>query len=144
MAAKPSVEEWTPSDVAEWLKESKLGGLAQTFLANQINGQSLLELTDLDLADTLQIASLGKRKNVLRAIMQLKVKIARGNTSSLSGKIQSERSNNFEKLRVPRSAGMVSLHSSADSHSDAQSHSSFLINRKLSKTYAATKKLQLF
>jgi hypothetical protein len=49
----------------------------------------LLELTELELAETLRVSSLGRRKNVLKAVMQLKAVMARSRNDGHSVLIMS-------------------------------------------------------
>jgi class 3 adenylate cyclase len=56
--------------IADWLRKLGLGQYAQRFAENDINFSILPDLTDQDLKD-LGVASLGHRRQLLRAIAQL-------------------------------------------------------------------------
>src|ERR1700745_4506457 len=56
--------------IADWLQKLGLGKYAQSFAENDINFSILPDLTDQDLKD-LGVASLGHRRQLLRAIAQL-------------------------------------------------------------------------
>jgi hypothetical protein len=49
----------------------------EIFSQHQITGARLLELTDVELQQNLKITSLGKRRNILKALTYLKAQIAR-------------------------------------------------------------------
>ena len=57
---------------AEWLKQLGLGQYAQRFAENDISFAILPDLTDHDL-EKIGVASLGHRRQLLRAIAELKV-----------------------------------------------------------------------
>ena len=57
--------------VADWLQRLGLGQYAQRFVENDINFSILPDLTDQDLKE-LGVASLGHRRQLLRAIAQLR------------------------------------------------------------------------
>jgi hypothetical protein len=57
--------------VTEWLQKLGLGQYAQRFAENDISFSILLDLTDQDLKE-LGVASLGHRRQLLRAMMELK------------------------------------------------------------------------
>ena len=73
---KGEINEWTIDDVAKWLEASGLAAnapyLTDAFLQGKVDGIVLLALTDEDLQDKFKIKSLGKRKNILRAVNYLK------------------------------------------------------------------------
>jgi len=56
--------------IADWLQNLGLGQYAQRFVENDINFSILPDLTDQDLKE-LGVASLGHRRQLLRAIAQL-------------------------------------------------------------------------
>jgi SAM domain (Sterile alpha motif) len=56
--------------IADWLRKLGLGQYTQCFAENDINFSILPDLTDQDLKD-LGVASLGHRRQLLRAIAQL-------------------------------------------------------------------------
>jgi hypothetical protein len=59
-------------EIADWLQKLALGQYAQRFAANDINFFAILpDLTDQDLKE-LGVASLGHRRQLLRAITELK------------------------------------------------------------------------
>jgi len=111
-----------------------------------VTGQMLLELTELELAETLRISSLGKRKNVLKAVMQLKAIMARTKNGGESILI-SNRSllQPPVRTRVKSQGGLASFNSGDFQKSDMLANqSSFLLNRSMNKTFTASKKLQIF
>ena len=57
--------------IADWLREIGLEQYAQRFAENDIDFRILPDLTDQDLEKT-GVASLGHRRNLLRAITELK------------------------------------------------------------------------
>ena len=57
--------------IADWLQKLGLGQYAQRFAENDINFAVLPDLTDQDLKE-LGVASLGHRRQLLRAITELK------------------------------------------------------------------------
>ena len=57
--------------VADWLEKLGLGQYAQRFAENDINFSILSDLTDQDLKE-LGVTSLGHRRQLLRAITELK------------------------------------------------------------------------
>ena len=57
--------------IADWLQKLGLGQYAQRFAENDINFAILSDLTDQDLKE-LGVASLGHRRQLLRAIAELK------------------------------------------------------------------------
>jgi len=63
--------KWSASDVFEWIKsESKIATYADQLLSEEVDGNSLLLLTNEDL-HSIGI-NIGGRKKILRAILQLK------------------------------------------------------------------------
>lgn len=48
-----NVREWTPDDVARWLRGISLGQYAEAFLEGAVDGDFLLELRPEDLRDVL-------------------------------------------------------------------------------------------
>src|SRR4249919_2539691 len=58
--------------VADWLKKLDLGQYAQRFAENDISFVILSDLTDRDL-EKIGVASLGRRRLLLRAIAELKI-----------------------------------------------------------------------
>jgi SAM domain (Sterile alpha motif) len=57
--------------IADWLQTLGLGRYAQRFAENDISFSILPDLTDQDLKE-LGVASLGHRRQLLRAIIELK------------------------------------------------------------------------
>jgi hypothetical protein len=57
--------------IADWLQKLGLGQYAQRFAENDISYSILTDLTDQDL-EKIGVASLGHRRQVLRAIAELK------------------------------------------------------------------------
>lgn len=53
--SKLLASDWSEADVSEWLVEEGLGGLVDTFRANNIDGTELLSLTKETLASELLI-----------------------------------------------------------------------------------------
>ncbi|XP_047436473.1 WD repeat, SAM and U-box domain-containing protein 1 [Mugil cephalus] len=66
------VGDWSEADVSEWLAEEGLGGLVDTFKANNIDGTELLGLTKETLASELHVESVGLRSKLLRKVAELK------------------------------------------------------------------------
>jgi len=66
------IDNWTVSDVEDWLKHLGLGEYAEQFKANHITGANLLDLTDAELKQEFKITSLGHRKDIRKSIDQLK------------------------------------------------------------------------
>eukprot|EP00980_Cylindrotheca_fusiformis_P010869 scaffold2466_cov120-Cylindrotheca_fusiformis.AAC.5 len=56
-------QEWTPQDVAEYLKDSNLGAYSEAFLKHKISGRLLHLLTDSDLKD-MGISIVGDRLRI--------------------------------------------------------------------------------
>lgn len=73
---KGEIDGWTVGDVSQWLEASGLvrnaPGLQEDFMKEKVDGTFLLGLTDEDLQDKFKIKSLGRRKNILRAVNYLK------------------------------------------------------------------------
>ena len=73
---RPNISAWTKQDVQEWIVKSNLECLNEVkvpFNKNGINGAMLLALTESDLKkECFSVESLGKRKNIIRAIAKLK------------------------------------------------------------------------
>lgn len=65
-------EQWTGSDVIEWLKFIGLEQYASSFQNLKIDGYLILELTEEDLEGELQVNSRLHRKKILKAIDELK------------------------------------------------------------------------
>ncbi|KAJ3139350.1 hypothetical protein HDU90_000716 [Geranomyces variabilis] len=67
-------QDWSAAEVAAWLVRAGFGqDLAETFKDNDIDGAILLDdLTENDLQTSLNVASLGKRRKLLRAIQHLR------------------------------------------------------------------------
>lgn len=65
-------KEWSVEETKEWLEEQGFGRYATTFGENDIDGELLLQLTNDDLRDELQILSFGDRKKLEILILQLK------------------------------------------------------------------------
>ena len=78
---KGEINEWTVADVSKWLEASGLVSnaphLQDAFVQGKVDGILLLSLTDEDLQDKFKIKSLGKRKNILRAVNYLKAQSTR-------------------------------------------------------------------
>lgn len=80
LQTSPVVEAWEVSDVSKWLRATDLADIPKVqeiFSQHQITGARLLELTDVELQQNLKINSLGKRRNILKALTYLKAQIAR-------------------------------------------------------------------
>ena len=88
--------------VADWLQKLGLGQYAQPFAENDISFSILLDLTDQDLKE-LGVASLGHRRQLLRAIAEMKgveivaPKLINENVSTVAPQETAER---FVGLRV--------------------------------------------
>lgn len=64
--SKDDVKKWSSDDVARWAKEHlSLDNAAEAFQANEVDGETLLELSKEDLKE-IGISSLGHYKKVLR------------------------------------------------------------------------------
>lgn len=69
---RPDALDWSVQKVADWLGICGLAEYSETFITEQIDGQSLLELTNDHLKNDLHIPKLGHRLTILRAINELK------------------------------------------------------------------------
>lgn len=65
------MEFWSVSDVSEWLSSAQLYQYAAAFIANEISGLILLDIT-LDDLDYMGISILGHRKIILKSIEDLR------------------------------------------------------------------------
>merc|ERR1719193_2312975 len=68
--SKPLVE-WNVEDTLRWLKDKKLSQYCQAFKENDMDGQNMLELNEIDLRD-LGIRSIGHRKTFMRNLSEAK------------------------------------------------------------------------
>ena len=78
---QPEISQWSTTDVLNWIDRSglnKIKGVKETFEDNNVNGQQLLTLTEEELKwNNFNITSLGRRKNIIRAINFLKANACR-------------------------------------------------------------------
>ena len=66
------VSDWTVEDVATWLKANpQFDAYASRFESNEIDGYSLLSLTEEDMVETLGMVQEGERDQLKRAIKKL-------------------------------------------------------------------------
>lgn len=77
-------------NVSQWLEDLELGGYTDAFVANGIDGDLLLELTNEDLKD-LGVARLAERKRLLRAIDALKASLDETEGSEPADRRRAER-----------------------------------------------------
>lgn len=70
LPAKP--KDWSVGETMEWLGQQGLARYAATFADNNIDGELLLQLSNNDLRDELQILSFGDRRKLELLIQQLK------------------------------------------------------------------------
>ena len=86
--SKNDVNAWSIDDVTRWLEAAGLtknsADLQEAFIKQKVDGVLLLALTDEDLSKQFKIKSLGKRKNIVRAINYLKAQNTRAQNSSSS------------------------------------------------------------
>merc|ERR1719193_2905940 len=68
--SKPLVE-WNVEDTLRWLKDKKLSQYCTAFKENDMDGQNMLELNEIDLRD-LGIRSIGHRKTFMRNLTEAK------------------------------------------------------------------------
>eukprot|EP01016_Furgasonia_blochmanni_P029901 TRINITY_DN3127_c0_g1_i1.p1 TRINITY_DN3127_c0_g1~~TRINITY_DN3127_c0_g1_i1.p1 ORF type:complete len:881 (+),score=200.72 TRINITY_DN3127_c0_g1_i1:144-2786(+) len=66
------IKEWTSEDVCEWLHHVNLSEYCENFANNHITGKNLLDLSDNDLKNELQITSIGHRKDFKKGVEYLK------------------------------------------------------------------------
>lgn len=75
------IDVWTEQDVQLWLDKCGLNlieELQETFTANKVDGKKLLSLKEKELKEpSFSIESLGRRKNIIRAINSLKASTCR-------------------------------------------------------------------
>ncbi|KAJ3175381.1 hypothetical protein HDU87_006201 [Geranomyces variabilis] len=103
-------QDWSAADVAAWLVRAGFGqDLADTFKENDIDGAILLDdLTENDMQTSLNIASLGKRRKLLRSIQHLR---DTGCTSPPPSASQPSRDPSPSPLTArPKSAQHTSIH----------------------------------
>ncbi len=62
------IEEWTVSQVAEWIERLGFKEYSQNFEDNLIDGATLIELENQELKDDLGVSAFGARKQILRAV----------------------------------------------------------------------------
>ncbi|KAF9535311.1 hypothetical protein CPB83DRAFT_841559 [Crepidotus variabilis] len=74
---------WTDDHVARWLNEIKCGCHQDTFQANDIRGDVILELDQITLQE-MGIASIGDRLRILNAVKILRQKVSGKSTSTIS------------------------------------------------------------
>lgn len=65
------IDSWTVNDVNEWLVSAQLSQYSASFIANEISGLVLLDLT-LDDLDYMGVSILGHRKIILKSIEDLR------------------------------------------------------------------------
>ena len=65
------IEQWSVSDVFEWLSFAQLGEYSGSFRANEITGPLLLDIA-LDDLDYMGVTKLGHRKIILKSIEDLR------------------------------------------------------------------------
>ena len=66
------VKSWNSSMVARWLDDNQFGFLTDNFLANDVDGATLLALTNSELIEDLNVQSLGQRKKLLERVSHLR------------------------------------------------------------------------
>ena len=77
------IRTWTDSQVARWLTDIKCGCHNETFKANDIRGDVILELDQASLKE-IGIASIGDRLRILNAVKTLRQRVASRNATSPS------------------------------------------------------------
>lgn len=65
------LSSWTEDRVCQWLRSSSLGKYEKIFRQNGVDGRLLLDLSDSELREDLQIQNKGVRQKLLRLIKQL-------------------------------------------------------------------------
>lgn len=66
---RTEVQDWTVEDVANWLDVINLSQIKPVFEHHQINGIALLDLSELDMRDELQLV-IGVRKQLLKSVQR--------------------------------------------------------------------------
>jgi mitogen-activated protein kinase kinase kinase len=74
------IRTWTDSQVARWLTDIKCGCHDETFKANDIRGDVILELDQASLKE-IGIASIGDRLRILNAVKSLRQRVASRNVT---------------------------------------------------------------
>jgi hypothetical protein len=100
-AVLPSVGQWSVAEVCDWLGQLQLSQYAESFVANAIDGNALLELTLEDL-DYLQVTALGHRKILFRQLEALRQEASLSGTSINTGIVREKellRSQSASQLR---------------------------------------------
>ena len=77
------IRTWTDSQVARWLTDIKCGCHNETFKANDIRGDVILELDQASLKE-IGIASIGDRLRILNAVKSLRQRVASRNVTPSS------------------------------------------------------------
>ncbi|KAG8429240.1 hypothetical protein GDO86_017961 [Hymenochirus boettgeri] len=67
-----SVPNWKPMEVQNWLHQIGFNKYSETFMDNQIDGDLLLRLTEIELRDDLGMPSSITRKRFMRELIELK------------------------------------------------------------------------
>ncbi|KAF7323000.1 STE11-like protein [Mycena chlorophos] len=67
----PPIQNWTDAHISRWLAEIKCSGLAETFRANDIRGDILLELDQTTLQE-MGVSSIGDRLRILNGVKSLR------------------------------------------------------------------------
>ena len=107
---KPEINEWTREDVDRWLELTGFGRtheIQRAFESNLVDGCRLLTLTEEELkSSNFDITSLGRRKNIMRAINYIKAKVCRNMNNGASFLLKPSRDLDDQ---VNRSAGSIQV-----------------------------------
>ena len=66
-------KSWTTQDVIKWIKYEKLDDnqIIEAFTKNEIDGETLYDITETDIREELKVKSLKQRKNLFNAILKI-------------------------------------------------------------------------
>lgn len=94
MAIRP-IQDWNSYDIRLWLGKVNCGSLREIFEQNRLTGRDLLELTDTQLKDDLQVRQMHLRAMLLRELRVLRV------STKLVVKVKHAELNETASIRVP-------------------------------------------
>ncbi|KAJ4487916.1 ste11-like protein [Lentinula aciculospora] len=80
------IRTWTDGHVVRWLSDIKCGHHADTFSANDIRGDILLELDQITLQE-MDITSIGDRLRILAAVKALRLRTAKSSSVTLPSRL---------------------------------------------------------
>lgn len=76
--------QWTTEQVAEWVGSLGLSAAAQSFAEHEIEGQVLLELTNVEIKEELGVTKFGHLKKLSKALEELRTLEKRAALAELS------------------------------------------------------------